>query len=237
LVFPFISRSDCFEVQWKALVATVLNTISTPFFWHVPHQRSLLLMAAALGLRDKETHAHAQRVAAYAGRLAERVGLPVRDIIQITLGGMLHDVGKLALSDRIFSNEKAALSEEMLWEVRSHPLLGAALLRRINCTGTISDVVLYHHERINGSGYPFGLKSESIPLSARIVSIADCFDAITSNRPYQKRKSCKEAFAVLCDSAGVGLDPDLVPAFIKDVRRNGMIRLRQHKLGGYGAHS
>jgi putative nucleotidyltransferase with HDIG domain len=213
-----------FECDGKSGVATVLEK-SSPFLFCTPRTQALYLMAAAIGLKDKYTHVHAQRVAAYSGRLAERMGLPNRDVVRITLGGMLHDVGKIALSDRIFSNEKAAFSKEMQWEVRSHPLIGAAMLSRINCMGTINEVVLYHHERLDGSGYPFGLSSESIPLAARIVSIADSFDAITSNRPYQRRKSCEEALEVLSDAAGTCLDARLVSLFIKEIRRNGMIRL------------
>ena len=138
------------------------------------------------------------------------------------MGGMLHDVGKLALSDSILSNRKSDLTDDMLAEVHSHPLIGAALLQNISCKRAISDAVLFHHERIDGCGYPFGIKGEEIPLSARIVSIADCFDAITTNRPYQRRKSCKVARELLTESAGACFDPDLVSLFIEEIQINGM---------------
>ncbi|MEJ2661397.1 MAG: HD domain-containing protein [Desulfobacteraceae bacterium] len=185
---------------------------------------ALLLMASALGLKDSYTYAHAQRVAEYAKRLAVRAGLSMQDVLQISMGGMLHDVGKLALSDRIFSNQSAELTDDMMQEVHNHPLIGAALVGKITCGRAISDAVLFHHERIDGSGYPFGLKGDEIPLSAKIVSIADCFDAMTTDRPYQRRKSCKAAIMLLNEGAGASFAPDLVPLFIDEIRINGMVR-------------
>jgi putative nucleotidyltransferase with HDIG domain len=185
--------------------------------------QTLYLMASALGLKDKYTHGHAQRVSAYAKRLAQRLGLPMRDVNQIAMGGMMHDVGKLALSDLIFSNQQTALSEDLLWEVHNHSLIGAAMLKPTQCPKAITDAVLFHHERIDGSGYPFGLKGASIPLAAKIVSIADCFDAITTDRPYQKRKSVQLAVAMLHECAGSFFDADLVPLFIHEIECNGMI--------------
>jgi HD-GYP domain-containing protein (c-di-GMP phosphodiesterase class II) len=184
--------------------------------------RILFMMAAALGERDTYTHAHALRVAAYTKRLAQRLEMKDGEVHQLALGGMLHDLGKLALSDHIFSNKQAALSQEMLGEVYSHPLIGAALLRNFGCGGIIAEIVLYHHERIDGSGYPFGIKGKEIPLSARLVSVADCFDAITTDRPYQRRKSREHAFAILGQMAGTSLPRDLVALMIKEVRSNGM---------------
>ena len=185
---------------------------------------ALLLMASALGLKDRYTHAHAHRVAEYAKRLAVRAGLPMMDVRLIGMGGMLHDVGKLALSDQIFSYQNAGLTDDMMTEVHSHPLIGAALLQKISCRQAISDAVLFHHERIDGSGYPFGLKGDEIPLSARIVSIADCFDAVTTDRPYQKRKSCKAATSLLMESAGKSFTADLVFLFVEEIKDNGMAR-------------
>jgi putative nucleotidyltransferase with HDIG domain len=187
----------------------------------INRHRILYLMAAALGQRDPYTHAHAQRVAAYAHRLSERAGIDSEALRAITLGGMLHDVGKLGLSDRIFSNKQAALSKEMLGEVQSHPLIGAQLLSKFKCPKPIVDVVLCHHERIDGSGYPFGLAGAEIPLGAKIVSVADCFDAITTDRPYQRRKSLAHAFIIMKDMAGSFLDAELTDLMIQEIKANG----------------
>jgi putative nucleotidyltransferase with HDIG domain len=198
-------------------------TLTDPtLFYYGNDTPALLLMASALGLKDRYTHAHAHRVAEYAKRLAVRAGLSMVEVLQVSMGGMLHDVGKLALSDHFFSYNNAALTDDMMMEVHNHPLIGAALLEKIDCKKSISDAVLFHHERIDGSGYPFGIKGDEIPLSARIVSIADCFDAITTDRPYQRRKSCKAATSLLTESAGTSFAPDLVPLFIEEIRINGM---------------
>lgn len=183
--------------------------------------RMLFMMAAALGRRDTYTHAHAQRVSSYSSRLAIRAQLSGDILHDIALGGMLHDVGKLALSDNIFSNKQVGLSEKMLGEVRSHPLIGAALLSHIRCNSNISNAVLLHHERIDGSGYPFGLHGTEIPLAAKIVSVADCFDAITTDRPYQRRKTCGHAFSILEEMAGTCLDDELVVLMIEEIQANG----------------
>ena len=210
-------------------MAQAAETLTASNSFYGNDTRTLLMMASALGLKDKYTHAHAHRVAVYSKRLAMRAGLPMQEVMQITMGGMLHDVGKLALSDRIFSNQKAALSEEMLWEVRNHPIIGAALLKKVMCGKAVSDAVLFHHERIDGRGYPFGIKGDAIPLSARIVSIADCFDAITTDRPYQKRKSCDLAFSLLEEVSGTSFSRNLVSLFIDEVRCSGMV----HHVGSY----
>jgi putative nucleotidyltransferase with HDIG domain len=175
----------------------------------------MFMMTAALGLKDRYTQDHAERVAVYARRLAMCIGLPEKEVQLITMGGMLHDLGKLALSDRIFSNRTSGLSADMQSEVRRHPLVGAALLKRIQCSRTVYDAVLYHHERLDG-----------IPLSARIVSVADCFDAITTDRPYQQRQTCENAFHLLQEMSGNNLAPDLVAPFIADIRSNGMVKIK-----------
>jgi putative nucleotidyltransferase with HDIG domain len=210
-----------------------------PTFVHSSNNtHALLLMASALGLKDTYTLAHAHRVAEYAKRLAVRAGLSMVEVLQISMGGMLHDVGKLALSDRIFSNRNATLTDDMMEEVHNHPLIGAALLRQITCQQAICDAVLFHHERIDGSGYPFGLKGDEIPLSARIVSIADCFDAITTDRPYQRRKSCKAAITLLGKCAGNSFATDLVPLFVDEIRSNGMVRhTRLETLSNYASQA
>lgn len=184
--------------------------------------RILFMVTAALGHKDSYTHAHAQRVAAYCRRIGLRAGWTGKNLLNLTLGGMLHDVGKLGLSDRIFTHQQASLSKEMIGEVQAHPVIGAQILRRIHCSRAISDAVLFHHERIDGSGYPFGLSDDEIPLSAKIVSVADCFDAITTDRPYQRRKTVPHACAILKEMAGTCLEADLVALMLEEIDCNGM---------------
>ncbi|MEJ2477141.1 MAG: HD domain-containing phosphohydrolase [Desulfobacterales bacterium] len=185
--------------------------------------QKLSAINSALKTKDQYTEGHARRVALYAMRLAHRLGLPAEEIGNIGIGGLLHDIGKIGLSDRIFSNQTDQLAGELLAEVRRHPDIGVSLLKGIDSLLPVLDYIHYHHERMDGSGYPCGLKSDDIPLGARIISVVDCFDAITTDRPYQKRKTCAEAFAILRRMANHELCPDLVKAFVADIEENGMI--------------
>ena len=138
------------------------------------------------------------------------------------MGGLLHDIGKIGMSDRVLKNTHSRLSDDLLAEVRLHPLIGVALLRDFDIPAAVIDYVQYHHEKIDGSGYPFGLKTGQIPLGAKIIRVADCFDAITTDRPYQQRKSWIEAVAILRQISSTDLDPQLVKAFIGDIKENGL---------------
>jgi putative nucleotidyltransferase with HDIG domain len=177
----------------------------------------LTTIATVLALKDPYTGEHARRVAIYACRLAERIGLDTNEVENIRLGGLLHDVGKIALSEKVLNNTHKELSANMRAEVHQHPRLGAAILRDFDLPAAVIDMVRYHHENMDGSGYPFGLKSFQIPLGAKIIRVADCFDAITTDRPYQQRKSWIEALAILRQFSGTDLSPVLVKAFIADI--------------------
>jgi putative nucleotidyltransferase with HDIG domain len=181
----------------------------------------LAVIAAALRIKDPYTQGHARRVAIYAGRLAQRLGLPGAEVENIGLGGLLHDIGKIGLSDRVFNNTNQQLSEELLAEVQRHPQIGAALLKNFDFPTQVIDYVRYHHEKMDGSGYPFGLRSYQIPLGAKIIRVTDCFDAITTDRPYQLHKSWIEALAILRQISGTDLSPELVEVFIEDIKENG----------------
>ncbi|MDX1709247.1 MAG: HD domain-containing protein, partial [Desulfobacterales bacterium] len=146
-------------------------------------------VTAVLEIKDPYTGEHGRRVAIYAARLAQRIGLNAIDIENIRLGGLLHDMGKIGLSATVLKNTRKQLSVDMMAEVRLHPIIGVALLKDVDIPAAVIDCVQYHHEKIDGSGYPFALKSDQIPLGAKIVRVVDCFDAITTDRPYQQRKS------------------------------------------------
>jgi HD-GYP domain-containing protein (c-di-GMP phosphodiesterase class II) len=178
---------------------------------------------AALGSKDRYTQGHANRVALYSLRLARRLGLSFEDAENIGIGGYLHDIGKLGLSDRIFSNRTTHLYGDMLNEVRRHPDMGVALLKGINGFAPVLDFVHLHHERLDGSGYPYGLTADEIPLGAKIIAVADCFDAITTDRPYQKGKTCEQAFDILRRMGGQELSQYIVDAFITEIEENGSL--------------
>jgi putative nucleotidyltransferase with HDIG domain len=181
----------------------------------------LAVIAAALKNKDPYTQGHARRVSIYAGRLAQRLGLPRAEVENIRLGGLLHDIGKIGLSDQVFNNTYQQLSEELLAEVQRHPQIGVALLKNFNFPAPVINYVLCHHEKMDGSGYPFGLSGYQIPLGAKIIRIADCFDAITTDRPYQPHKNLIDALAILRQISGTDLSPELVEVFIDEIKENG----------------
>jgi putative nucleotidyltransferase with HDIG domain len=181
-------------------------------------------ISKALGKKDRYTQAHSKRVALYAMRLARLLGFSTEEIRNVGIGGLLHDVGKLALSDCIFTNREPHLSSDLQQEVRCHPLIGAALLDHIDVLDPVVDFVLFHHEREDGKGYPFGLRAGEIPTGAKIVSIADCFDAVTTNRPYQKRQSVESAYEILREGCRRYFCEAYVEVFIEDIEENGIIQ-------------
>ncbi|MFH1914398.1 MAG: HD domain-containing phosphohydrolase [Pseudomonadota bacterium] len=177
----------------------------------------------ALGARDAYTEGHGERVAVYAERLARRMGLDEDEVERIRIAGVLHDIGKIGFSDLIFSNEDTTMSEDMLLEIRSHPQWSYDILRNLDFLGPALDYVYAHHERMDGRGYPRGLCDGDIPLGARVLAVADCFDAMTTDRPYQPGKTPQAALAILGALAGEALDPAVVDAFIIEIEDNGMV--------------
>jgi putative nucleotidyltransferase with HDIG domain len=190
-------------------------------------------VAAVLDIKDRYTRKHAWRVAIYARRLAERIGLNTTAVENIRLGGLLHDIGKIGLRAEVLNNTHNRLPDDMLAEVRLHPLMGVAVLRDFDIPAAVIEFVQYHHEKIDGSGYPFGLKNDQIPLGAKIIGVADCFDAITTDRPYQQRKIWIEALAILRQISGTDLDSDLVEAFIIDIKEKGLVSDPTPSIGLY----
>lgn len=180
-------------------------------------------MSRAMNARHAETRGHAGRVAVYAERLGKRIGVKGEDLRDVRIAGMLHDIGKIGFDDDIFDNETRVPSQDMLARIRKHPAIGADILESLEYLGPVREYVLCHHERPDGKGYPCGLTSEDIPLGAKIVSVADVFDALTSDRSYQKGKTTVEALAILKKLAGTGLDAELVESFTLEIEENGLI--------------
>lgn len=185
--------------------------------------QTVIAIANALGARDRYTEGHAYRVSVYSERLARRLKLAEKEVEMIRIGGMLHDIGKIGFSDRIFSDEDVKFSEGMFEEIKKHPEIGVDILKDLTFLGTVLDYVHYHHESLDGTGYPEGLKGEEIPLGARIISVADCFDAVTTERSYQKGRTMEEAFAILREIGGKNLFPELVEVFIEEIKEEGAL--------------
>jgi putative nucleotidyltransferase with HDIG domain len=176
------------------------------------HYRSL---AQAVELKDPYTRGHCDRVADYAERLARAAGVEEPLLTCIRHGSILHDCGKIGVPEEVL-NFPGKLSLEEFEIIKQHPDWGTQVAREANLPEAVVNVILYHHERGDGSGYPVGLSGKKIPLEARIAAIADVFDALTSDRPYRKANTIDEATAVLNGLAGL-LDTKLLEIFNRSV--------------------
>jgi len=183
---------------------------------------NLAALSVVLGLQDAYTRGHARRVAAYAQHIARRIGLSTEKVESIRIGGLLHDIGKIAFSPELLNNTHEKPSAAMRAEIQRHPEIGVQFLKALHVAESVIDCVRYHHERLDGSGYPFGLKAEEIPLGARIISVADCFDALTTDRSYQKGRTTAEALDILQCLGDENLPPELVAELVVDIRENGL---------------
>ena len=180
-------------------------------------EATLLALAETIELKDPLTQGHCKRVAAYSLRLAESLGL-VREVKRrIRSGAWLHDCGKIGVPESVL-NHPGTLSPPEVETIKRHPQWGAEVVRLAHMAPEIVNIVLCHHEKYDGTGYPQRLKAEAIPLEARIVAIADMYDAMTSDRPYKSKISREDAFYELKQQRGSGLDPLLTDRFIALIR-------------------
>lgn len=179
---------------------------------HESYETTLIMLANAIEVRDPYTRGHVERVMNYAQTIAEYLGWSANEINNLRFGSILHDIGKIHISGEILT-KAGPLSEEEWIEMKKHPELGAELIKDIHYLSAAIPVILNHHERWNGSGYPYGLVGEKIPVIARIVAIADSFDAMTTERPYRKAFTPEEAFDEVISGSGKQYDPLIVEAF------------------------
>jgi putative nucleotidyltransferase with HDIG domain len=176
------------------------------------YRSTLKALTAALETRDSETHGHSERVVSYSLRLGREYGLSSEEMKSLEFGSLLHDIGKIGVPDSIL-RKPAKLTEEEWVRMREHPLHGQQILRGIEFLQGAARVVAQHHEKWDGTGYPLGLRKEEIDICARIFSVADAFDAITSDRVYRRGKPYEAASQELDDWAGRQFDPKVVEAF------------------------
>ncbi len=181
------------------------------------HGRALERLAQGLEARVPGSGGHSRRVARYAAGTARELGLPRLRVTRIRLAGALHDIGKLEMPTGIV-NKPGRLSEDEFAMVKRHAAIGARMVARLG-DEELAEIVRHHHERVDGRGYPDGLSGEQIPLGARIVAVADTFDAITSTRPYRPARRHREAVDLLAAEAGRQLDPEVVDAFCQHYSR------------------
>ena len=174
-----------------------------------PLLKSLLIMADIIEARDPYTGGHVWRVSQFAKLLATKVGLSEDEIIKISIAAYLHELGKVGLPDQILQIAEALTDAEYAI-VKTHPSIGSKLLGGHPLADMVSAAANDHHERLDGKGYPNGLRDEQISLTARIVSITDAFDAMTSTRPYRKGMTVETALSILEKESGTQFDSELV---------------------------
>ncbi|MDQ3131199.1 MAG: HD domain-containing protein [Acidobacteriota bacterium] len=176
------------------------------------YRSTLKALVQALEARDYETHGHSERVVTFSLRLGYELGLDKAALRDLELGALMHDIGKIGVPDAVL-RKPAKLNEEEWEQMRLHPLHGQKILRNIAFLEGATRIVAQHHEKWDGTGYPFGLRGEDIDIGARIFSVADTYDAIISDRVYRKGRPYQEALEELEKFAGTQFDPLIVEAF------------------------
>jgi HD-GYP domain-containing protein (c-di-GMP phosphodiesterase class II) len=177
------------------------------------------VVVLGLKVKDRQARAHNLRVARLCVHIGRQMSMTASELRLLARAGLLHDIGKLGIPDEVLGKH-SPLDESEWMLMKAHPEIGLALLDRAGQSSREVLAVLYHHERLDGSGYPYGLKAEAIPIEARIVAVADTYDALTSDRPYRKAASHVEAKRVMREEAGVRLDANAVAALFAAVEMN-----------------
>jgi putative nucleotidyltransferase with HDIG domain len=175
-------------------------------------------LVTAMETKDKYIYGRSLREAEYAVALANEMGLAERQVEEIQRGALIHDIGMIFVSPRII-RKPVELAEDEFEAIKKHVDLGAEVVSKVQLLEDVAKIVRHHHERYDGGGYPDGLADERIPLGARVVAVADAFEAMTEHRPYRKMLRLNDALAELERHAGSQFDPQVVKAFLRLVRR------------------
>src|SRR6187397_1801440 len=178
------------------------------------HLATIEALALAIDAKDQTAQSHIRRVQVYATSIARGLGMSDTEIQGVKTAALLHDIGKLAVPEHILS-KPGPLTQEEFQKIRVHPQVGAEIISAVPFPYPVAPLILSHHERWDGKGYPRGLKAEEIPLGARILSVVDYFDALTSDRPYHRAMTHDAALGLLQQEAGKALDPAVVQMFVK----------------------
>lgn len=209
-----------------ALCQTIVNQGAVAVGHALSHQAleeaftgTIRSLAEAIDAKDKSTRGHSDWVSKYAVMIGRHMGMENGDLDELKYAGYLHDVGKIGIPDDILGKPSQLSTEE--WRLmKKHPIVSARILDPVPISPSIKAAIRHHHERFDGKGYPYGLAGGSIPLAARIMAVADSYEAMTSDRPYRKALSDELAVAELTRCSGTQFDPDIVHAFLKSLGRS-----------------
>jgi len=175
---------------------------------------SIFAFAKTIELKDHYTGEHVEKTVHYATELAKELALPKNEIDLIKQAAILHDLGKIGISDKILM-KKGSLTKREFGEIKKHPQIGADIIRPIQFLHDMIPLIFYHHERWDGKGYPSGLSGDEIPIGARVIALADAFQALSSDRPYRKAFSRRRVMKILAEESGTKYDPTVVSAFFR----------------------
>jgi response regulator RpfG family c-di-GMP phosphodiesterase len=219
--FIYLENTRCLTEDDRHLIQVMVNQCSSAlenlklhFELKEANRESLYMLAMAAEFKDHETGNHIHRIAEYTRLLSLEMGMRAEEAENCSQASILHDIGKLGIPDAILQ-KPARLTEDEFTLIRRHTTLGARILERHHWFKLAKDIALYHHEHWDGGGYPGGLKGNEIPLTARIVSVADVFDALSHKRPYKAAWSPERCIANLRENAGTQFDPTVVDAFLR----------------------
>jgi putative nucleotidyltransferase with HDIG domain len=204
----FITRKAAAAIENIALYENIYDNLFATLFAFV----------AALEVRDFYTRRHSTRVARYAHKIAKEMECSQEELDVINFAGMLHDIGKIGIRDDILL-KPGPLTDEEYEKIKEHPAIGADIISKLGLWDREVDIIRHHHERFDGNGYPDGLSGETIPRLARIMSVADCFDAMASNRPYRERMEKSLVLKIIRENSGTQFDPNVVAAFFRIVHQ------------------
>lgn len=180
-------------------------------------------LSQAVEAKDPYTNGHSRRVGEYACNLAARVGLAPKRIENLKIAALLHDIGKIGIEETIL-NKPGRLTEEEFGKIKKHPEIGVKIIKDIDFLKDVSRIILSHHERYDGTGYPEGRKKDEIMLESQILSLADVFDALTSERPYRNAMTVEEAIEIIENGKGSQFEYKLADAFIKMIKESGELK-------------
>ncbi len=176
-------------------------------------------LGAAIDAKDPYTHGHSYRVAKYSMAIAKELNLSDDELSELEIAAYMHDIGKIGISEMVLRKD-GKLTDEEYTEIKKHPYLTEKILKPARLPDFIVKTAAYHHERVDGKGYPFGLKADEIPISAKIVAVADVFDALTSDRPYRPAMTVEKALEILKSDVGRAFDRKVVAALISVLKKN-----------------
>ena len=215
---PFYTNNDLnIALIFANYAAMVIKNRALYDNLHQSFLGTINALVKAIDAKDKYTRGHSQKVTVYALHTAQSLGLSKEKMEMVRFCGLLHDIGKIGIQDKIL-HKPSKLTPKEYEAIKKHPIIGEKIIKDVKFLQKGGSLIRHHHEHYDGSGYPDGLKGEKIPLLARIVTVADAFAAMTSDRPYRKALSTEEAIKELQKGAGTQFDPKIVKVFLKTIK-------------------